>query len=85
MAERAYVLRETMSETITDYSDFDLNGPAHKAEDERIKDALVDGLLKAMGYNALSGWPDAPLHVCSQYEQEKPHAQTKREDTIENE
>lgn len=43
-----------------DYSDFDLDGPAHRQADERFKDALADGLLKAMGLPGLA---------CSQYEQ----------------
>lgn len=49
------------------YEDFDLDGPAHKESDERIKDAIANGLLVAIGL---------PVLGSSQTEQEKPHEQT---------
>lgn len=73
--EHANLERPFVKATITDYSAFDLDGPAHKANNNRIRDALADGLLKAMGLPALGS---------SQTEQKIPHEQnTPREKTRE--
>jgi len=43
-----------MSEPITDYSVFDLNGPAHKQAEEEFRRDLANRMLKQMGLPELT-------------------------------